>query len=154
MHEKDTSPYASTNSANLAIFEKLQGLWMARAIHVAVRLGLPDLLASRPKKLSELALATATDESILHRLLRCLKHLGILTETPLGCNSSTPLSEQLQRDGSLYWLAMLYGEEWQLRAGERLEDSTRTGVSGMRQAFGTDAWTYLNHFMRGSCHAS
>src|SRR6516165_85168 len=75
MHEKDTSLCASTVSANLAIFEKLQGLWMARAIHVAGRLGLPDLLASRPKKLSELALATATDESILHRLLRCLKHL-------------------------------------------------------------------------------
>ena len=119
---------------------------MARAIHVAVRLGLPDLLANRPKDLSELALATASDGSTLHRLLRCLEELGIIRETAPRCYSSTPLSKQLQRDGSdsLYWLAMLYGEEWQLRAGERLEDSIRTGVSGMRQAFGTDPWTYLN----------
>jgi hypothetical protein len=146
MHEKDTSLCASTVSANLAIFEKLQGLWMARAIHVAVRLGLPDLLANRPKELSELALATVSDESTLHRLLRCLKDLGIIRETAPRCYSSTPLSKQLQRDGpdSLYWLAMLYGEEWQLRAGERLEDSIRTGASGMRQVFGTDPWTYLN----------
>ena len=39
---------------NLAIFEKLQGLWMARAIQVAVRLGLPDLLADHPKGLQML----------------------------------------------------------------------------------------------------
>ena len=45
-------------SENLALLEKLQGLWMARAIHVAVRLGLPDLLTGRAKSLSELALAT------------------------------------------------------------------------------------------------
>jgi len=125
---------------------------MARAIHVAVRLGLPDLLANRPKELSELALATASDESTLYRLLRCLKDLRIIRETAPRCYSSTPLSEQLQRDGSdsLYWLAMLYGEEWQLRAGERLEDSIRTGVSGMRQAFGTDLWTYLNQYPKSA----
>jgi len=33
--------------------EKLQGLWMARAIHVPAQLGLPDLLAGRAKSLSE-----------------------------------------------------------------------------------------------------
>lgn len=48
---------------------------MAWAIHVAVRLGLPDLLANRLRKLSDLLLATASDEPTLHRLLRCLKHL-------------------------------------------------------------------------------
>ena len=131
---------------NLAVFEKLQGFWIARAIQVAVRLGLPDLLAKGPKELSELASATACDEPTLHRLLRCLKHLGMIAETSTGFYSSTPLSERLQRDGpdALYSLAMLYGEEWQLRAWERLEDSIKTGVSGMSQAFGTDIWTYLN----------
>src|SRR6516162_1568086 len=111
MHEKDTSLCASTVSANLAIFEKLQGLWMARAIQVAVRLGLPDLLANRPKELSDLALATASDRSTLHRLLRCLKHLGIVVETSPELYSGTSLSQRLQRDGAdaLYWLAMLYG---------------------------------------------
>ena len=44
----------------------------------------------------------------------------------------------------MYWLAMLYGEEWQLRASDGLEDSIKTGVSGMSQAFGTDTWTYLD----------
>jgi hypothetical protein len=131
---------------NLAIFEKLQGLWMARAIQIAVRLGLPDLLANRSIELPELALATASDEPTLHRLLRCLKHLGIIAETSPKLYSSTPLSQRLQRDGadSLYWLAMSYGEEWQLRAWERLEDSIRTGVSGMSQAFGTHIWPYLD----------
>jgi len=119
---------------------------MARAIQVAVRLGLPDLLANRPKELSDLALATASDRSTLHRLLRCLKHLGIVVETSPELYSGTSLSQRLQRDGAdaLYWLAMLYGEEWQLQAWEQLEDSMRTGASGVSQAFGTDLWTYLD----------
>src|SRR6516165_10955347 len=63
---------------------------MARAIHVAVRLELPDLLANGPKGLSELALATGSDLATLHRLLRCLKHLGIIMETSPEVYSSTP----------------------------------------------------------------
>ena len=152
MHEKDTSRYAV--SANLAILEKLQGLWMARAIHVAVRLGLPDLLATRPRKLSDLALATDSDEPTLHRLLRSLRHLGIITEMSSEVFSATPLCERLQRDrsDSLYWLSMLYGDEWQLRAWERLEDSIRTGASGISHAFGTDPWTYLNQHSDSAEH--
>jgi predicted transcriptional regulator len=58
----------------------LQGLWLARAIHAAVRLGLPDLPGNGPKRLSELGSTTDSNQSALHRLLRCLKHLGIVTE--------------------------------------------------------------------------
>jgi hypothetical protein len=50
---------------NFAIFEKLQKFWLARAIHDAVRLGLPDLLANSPRQLSELALATNSNEPAL-----------------------------------------------------------------------------------------
>jgi len=39
---------------------------------------------------------------------------------------------------------MSYGDDWQLRAWERLEDSIRTGASGMSHAFGADLWTYLD----------
>jgi len=129
---------------NFAILEKLQGFWLGRAIHVAVRLGLPDLLANRPRPLSELALATNCNEPALHRLLHCLKHLEIITEVSPKLYSGTSLSERLRRCGSLYWLSMSYGDKWQLRAWERLEDSIRTGASGMRHAFGADLWTYLD----------
>ena len=133
-------------SENLALLEKLQGLWMARAIHVAVRLGLPDLLAGHAKSLSELALTSNCNESTLRRLLRSLKHLGLITETSPSFYSATSLFERLQRDqsDSLYWLSMLYGEEWQLRAWEQLEHGIRSGSSGMSRAFGTDLWTYLD----------
>ena len=83
---------------NLAILKKLQGLWLARTIHVAVRLGLADLLANGPRKLSELALATSSNETALHSLLRCLKHLGIVTEISPNLYSGTSLFELLQRD--------------------------------------------------------
>jgi hypothetical protein len=135
-----------TSAPNLAILKKLQGLWLARAIHVAVRLGLPDLLGNGPKRLSDLAMATESNEATLHRLLRCLKHLGIITEIAPEFYGRTPLSERLQRDraDSLYWLSLLYGDEWQMRVWEQLEDSIRTGASGMNHAFGADLWTYLD----------
>jgi hypothetical protein len=143
--KKNDDRFTGAVSANLAILKKLQGFWMARAIHVAVRLGLPDLLGNGPKKLSELALDMDSDEPTLNRLLRCLKHLGIITEISPEFYNSTSLSERLQRDrsDSLYWLSMLYGDQWQLRAWERLEDSIRTGASGMSHAFGADLWSYL-----------
>ena len=144
--EEDNSRFTSAVSANLVILQKLQGLGLARAIHVAVRLGLPDFLGNGPKRLSELALATGSNEPALHRLLRCLKHLEIITEIAPEFYKGTLFSERLRRDraDSLYWLSMLYGDEWQLRAWERLENSIRTGASGMYQAFGTDLWTYLD----------
>ncbi|MBV8224758.1 MAG: hypothetical protein JO232_06160 [Verrucomicrobia bacterium] len=146
MDKKTSDRFTSAVSANLAVLEKLQGLWMARAIHVAVRLGLPDLLGKGAKRLAELASATHCKELTLRRLLRCLKHLGIVTELWPEFYSRTPLCEQLQpnRSDSLYWLSMVYGEQWQLRAWERLEDSIRTGSSGMSHAFGTDLWSYLD----------
>jgi hypothetical protein len=146
MDEKNDDRLTSAVSANLAILEKLQGLWMARAVHVAVRLGLPDLLGKGTKRLAELASATHCKELTLRRLLRCLKHLGIVTELWPEFYSGTPLCEQLQpnRCDSLYWLSMVYSDEWQLRAWERLEDSIRTGSSGMSHAFGTDLWRYLD----------
>ena len=121
----------SAVAPNLAILKKLHGLWLARVIQVAVRLGLPDLLGNGPKRLSELALATGSNEPALHRLLRCLKHLEIITEIAPEFYEGTLFSERLRRDraDSLYWLSMLYGDEWQLRAWERLENSIRTGAS-------------------------
>jgi hypothetical protein len=118
----------SAVAPNLAILKKLHGLWLARVIQVAVRLGLPDLLGNGPKRLSELAMATESNEPTLHRLLRCLKHLGIITEIAPEFYGDTPLSERLQRDraDSLYWLSMLYGDEWQMRVWERLEDDVVT----------------------------
>jgi hypothetical protein len=41
---------------------------------------------------------------------------------------TTAVAPNLAAD-SLYWLAMLYGDDWQLRAWERLENSIRTGAS-------------------------
>jgi hypothetical protein len=146
MDKKTNDRLNSAVSANLAVLEKLQGLWMARAIHVAVRLGLPDLLEKGAKRLAELASAGHCQEPTLRRLLCCLKHLGIVAELWPEFYSGTPLCEQLRpnRADSLYWLSMVYGEEWQLRAWERLEDSIRTGRSGMSNAFGTDLWSYLD----------
>jgi hypothetical protein len=130
-------------AASLKELEGLQGLWSARAIQVAVRLGIPDLVANGPKGFAELAEATHADKNALYRLLRCLIRLGIIAEPSPGSYSCTPQSEQLETGHSLHGLAVLYGETWQLRAWEKLEESIRDGRSGVSHAFGTDLWAYL-----------
>jgi len=80
-------------AAGLKVLESLQGRWSARAVQVAVRLGIPDLVANGPKRLAELAEATHADENALYRLLRCLIRLGIIAEPSPGFYRRTPQSE-------------------------------------------------------------
>jgi O-methyltransferase len=110
---------------------------------VAVRLGIPDLVGNGSKGVAELAEATHADENALYRLLRCLILLGIIAEPSPGFYSRTPQSEQLETGHSLHGLAVLYGEAWQIRAWEKLEESIRDGRSGVSHASGTDLWAYL-----------
>ena len=53
---------------------------VSRTIYAAAKLGLADQLASGPKSAAELARAQDLHEPSLHRLMRTLASLGILTE--------------------------------------------------------------------------
>ena len=55
------------------------GYWISRLVYAAVKLGLADRLADGPKSAAELAGATGTHAPSLHRLMRTLASLGILT---------------------------------------------------------------------------
>jgi hypothetical protein len=44
--------------------------WVSRALHVAVKLGLPDLLADGPKNIDALAAQIGANDDALFRLMR------------------------------------------------------------------------------------
>ena len=56
------------------------GHWVSRIVYVAVELGLADQLAAGPQNAQTLAAASGTHAPSLHRFMRTLASLGILTE--------------------------------------------------------------------------
>src|SRR3954454_13492998 len=105
----------------------LDGHWMTQAICAAAALGVPALLAARPRDAQWLARGTATDADSLVRLLRYLVSLGLVAERTGECFELTPTGSLLDpsaRD-SLHPWALLRRARWAER--DELECSVRTG---------------------------
>ena len=70
--------------------------WVSAVVYAAARLGLADELATDPKNAAELAGPMRMHAPSLHRLMRTLAGLGILTERDAQRFALTPLGEALK----------------------------------------------------------
>ncbi|MFF7024679.1 methyltransferase [Streptomyces klenkii] len=129
--------------AEATVNDILQGAWKARAIHVAVELGLPALLQDGPRTVADLAAAAGAHEPTLRRLLRLLAASGIFEEVGhddlYGHNA---LSEVLLPDPTspVATDARFQAAPWHWRAWERLAHSVRTGEASFDVANGVSFW--------------
>lgn len=121
------------------------GILAAQAIHVASKLRIPDLLASGPKTIAELASKCGAHPPTLERLLRALASLEMFAPTPDGRFRNTPLTEvlrtdhpQSRRDGALFLPAPFL---W--RPLGELYKSVRTGEPTFPVIFGQRFFEYL-----------
>jgi len=71
---------------------------VANVVHIAAKLGLADKLADGPKSAVELAGPLALHAPSLHRLMRTMASLGLLTEGERLRFSLTKLGEALKTD--------------------------------------------------------
>ena len=129
----------------IAMLQLISGFWISRCIHVAAKLGIPDLLEDGPKTAEELATTTETHAPSLFRLLRALAAVDILKQDKDGRFGNTPVSETLRTDipGSLRAFAMTeLGEEHYPAWGELLH-SVRTGGIAFDKAFGMPVWEFF-----------
>ena len=122
----------------------IAGWWVSKAVYIAAKLGIADLLAEGPRAVDELARATETHEQSLHRVLRALASLEIFRETEHGFEL-TPMAEHLRSDSpkSVRGLAMLHGDPWHWRAWEDALHSVKTGTPAFDRAHGQDFFGYL-----------
>jgi ubiquinone/menaquinone biosynthesis C-methylase UbiE len=128
----------------MAVLQVLSGFWSARAVYIAAKLGLADLLQEGPKTAAELALLTGTHAPSLYRVLRALASIGWLEEGAGGRFGPTALTSGLQTGvpGSLRFLAMTeLGEEHYPAWGDLLF-SVRTGELAFDRVFGTANWEF------------
>jgi hypothetical protein len=123
----------------------LWGLIPSRAVSVAAKLGIADLLATGPSTADELAKATGTHAGSLRRLLSALTSLQIFGEDASGVYRNTSLSETLRSDHpySMRALAMLWGRPLFLQSWQNLDAAIASGVPAFDSLYGQSFFEYL-----------
>lgn len=119
--------------------------WVSAIVYAAVKLGIADHLANGPRSAAELAGPTRTHAPTLHRLMRTLAGLGILTERDAQRFALTPLGEALTTDvpGSARSTLPSFCGPALWRSWEEIVYSLQTGKTGFEKAWGTPLFEYL-----------
>jgi hypothetical protein len=140
--EVDTSPEVPPQVTMLQI---ISGFWLSRAVYIAAKLGLADLVKKQPKSAEELAQATDTHAPSLYRMLRALANAGIFAEDKDQRFHSTSLAATLQNDlpGSLRFFAMTELGEEHYPAWEHALYSVKTGEIAFNHRFGMPMWEFF-----------
>jgi hypothetical protein len=131
--------------AGQALLDRMVGVWVSRAISVAAKLGIADLLDGAGYDCAVLAEATKTRPDTLYRLMRALASVGIFAEDDAGRFHLTPMADGLRSDSpaSLRDYAILLGEEWYWRSWGQLLHGVQSGDSALEHVLGMQVFDYL-----------
>jgi len=117
---------------------------VSRAIWVAAKLGIADLLADGPRPCGELADRTAMNAPSLHRMMRMLASVGVFAENENGDFALAPIGECLRSGpGSSGPVALLFAGPNIMRAWSDLLYSVETGNTAFEHVFGMNCFAYL-----------
>ncbi len=130
---------------HVQLIQMATGAWVARTLHAAAMLGLADQLTGKPKSAAELAGAVRAHAPSLHRLMRTLASLGILTEQKEQRYALTTLGEALKINapGSARSTVLTFGSPWAQSGWDHLVYSVQTGKTGFEKAQGMPLFNYL-----------
>lgn len=132
--------------ANVAVFEKAQKFWIAKALGVASDLNLADIIGSGFMSIESLAKETNTDVSSLYRLMRALASDGIFREIKPMVFVNTSLSKALMEgDGSMKYMIKQQMNKINWEIVNELEYSIETGDSAAVKVLGMDIFEHLKN---------
>jgi hypothetical protein len=119
--------------------------WVSAVVYAAAKLGIADRLAEAPRSAAELSGTMRMDAASLHRLLRTLAGLGILTERDGQRFALTSLGEALKTGapGSARATLMAFCGPAFWRGWEEIVYSLETGKTGFERAHGMPFFDYL-----------
>jgi len=119
----------------IRLFQLGIGHYVSRALDLAARLGVADLLADGPRGVAELASRCEADPAAIRRVLRLLVATGVFSEDDSGRFGLLPMGDLLRSDveGSMRSAVQLFaGREIQDSWAE-LEYCVRTGQPAFRK---------------------
>jgi hypothetical protein len=133
-----------TSARSSEMLHLINGYQVSRAIFIAASLGLADLIRNGCHTCAELAVATNTAPSALHRVIRVLASAGVFSLSPDERVTMTDLASSLLSDvpGSLRGWAVdqLGGEHYE--AWGALMHSVSTGQVAFEHVYGQNAWAH------------
>jgi O-methyltransferase domain/Dimerisation domain len=127
-----------------AMLRMILGFRVSRAIYIAAKLGIADLLKDGPKSTEELAQSSGTHAPSLYRVMRALASVGIFGQEEQGRFTLTPVAATLRSDvpGSLRaWAILVLGDEDYQAWGE-LMHNVQTGETAFNHVFGMGIFQY------------
>ena len=140
-----SQPVPAPLPAEAVLTQMLLGSLASQALYVAAKLGIADLLVDGPKRVDELATATATDAPSLYRVLRALASTGVFEEQDNQVFALTPTAEPLRSDvpNSLRDVTIFWGEDWHWEVWGKTLYSVKTGKSAWAQIHGEEVFDYF-----------
>lgn len=121
------------------------GHFVASAIQVVVRLGIPERIGQGTTKTSELAAAAGVGEDNLYRVLRALASVGLFDETAPRQFALTTAGELLRPGvpGSMYDMALWITSPFHFRVYAEMLHSVRTGQPAVEKVTGMPVFEYF-----------
>jgi hypothetical protein len=112
------------------------GHYVSRALDLAARLGIADLLASGPRSAEQIAAATQSNAAALRRVMRLLASVGVFAEREDGRFELQPIGELLREDapGSMRAAVMVFAGVSIQDSWKELEWCVRTGEPAFKRA--------------------
>ena len=121
------------------------GFMVSAAINSVTSLGIPDLLQSGSKSVTELAARTESNEDALYRVMRALASNGVFHEGPARTFSLTPVSEQLcvNTANSARTMALWLTDPYHFEVFHEMAHSIRTGDTVSEKTHGLPCFDYF-----------
>jgi hypothetical protein len=142
---KDGRQATTEVSPPAQLIQMATAYWVSRTVYAAAQLSLADHLAGGSKSAAELAGPTGTHAPSLHRLMRALAGLGILSEDANHAFALTSLGEALKSEalGSARATILALAGDWWWRGWDQFLYCLETGKTGMQKEFGMTVFEYL-----------
>ncbi len=136
---------SATPPSPVILQQLMTSMWAAQAIYVFARLELADALADRPRTSDELATQCGAHAPSIHRLLRALTSVGIVTSDG-DQFALTDRGAYLRRDHpqSVRAAALVWGSPEVWGAWGDLFQSVQTGDAAFPRVNGADLFSYFS----------
>jgi hypothetical protein len=131
-------------SPHVQLMQMALGPTVTQIVRAAAELCIADHLET-PKTAEQVSADIGAHAPSLHRMMRTLSSLGILTQTDDGCFALTPVGEALKigAPGDARSMILTLASDWWSRGLEQLPYSVRTGKSGFEKALGMPIFEWI-----------
>ena len=145
MTNPGSDSFSQSTAPHIQLVQMGTAYWVSRVVYAAARLGLADHLESGAKTAEEIAASCNVHAPSLHRLMRTLASLGILSERTERRFALTGLGKALTSNapGSARATLLTVGSHWFNSSFDHIVYSVETGETGFQKEYAMPVFDFL-----------